>query len=115
RPRTELLPHRRDHLEIRCVVEADLQVEDFEAGLEALRDLGGETLLRATREIEEVRCLLLLKTTQKSPHRLAAGSTQNVPQGHIDSCPGKVSCAGAELPQAVRKHVATHSLPVPRI
>ena len=70
----ERLAHGRDQLEVLRVAEPDLEVEDLEAGSEAVLDLWLEALRRAAREVVEVRRLLLLKPAEEPPERLAAGA-----------------------------------------
>src|SRR5262245_57031113 len=111
----ETLTHGRDHLDVLRVAQADLQLEDVETRREPLFHLGAEALSRATREVVEVRRLSLLKSAQKSPQWLSARSAADVPQRHVDSCPGEVSRAGAELPEAVRECVTTHRVAVPGV
>jgi hypothetical protein len=113
--RTKVRAHGRDHLGVLRVVEPDLQVEHLEAGFEARFHLGAEALNRPTCEVVEVRCLTLLESTQKSPQRLSARSAADVPQSHVDPCPGEVARAGAELPEAVREDVATHGVAIPGV
>ena len=63
-PGSERVAHRRDHPEVHCIVQPDLEVEDLEAGLDAVIDLGGEALLSAAREVVEVGGFLLLEPAE---------------------------------------------------
>src|SRR5437879_8209565 len=95
RPSSERLAHRRDLHEILRVVESDLEVEDLESVREPVGDLRGEALVRAAREVVEIRRRRLLPAAEEPPEWLAGCASADVPQGHVDAGPSEGAGAGA--------------------
>src|SRR5581483_12439319 len=76
----EELAGRGDGREIVRVFEPDLEVEDVEAGGEAVGDLRGQLLPRAAGEVVEVGRLLLPKPAEEPPERLFPGAAAEIPE-----------------------------------